>query len=77
MYTEPDQRFEGKGRGTVEQVYADQRRPDGSPERFRECGIAQEHISNLDYYATSLLKARVAIWCRTTGRRLPKRLPRR
>lgn len=29
--------------------------------RFEECGIAQEHISNLDYYATSLLKARVAL----------------
>lgn len=63
VYTEPTtSASKGKGRGTVEQVYA-QINDDltAALTRFEECGIAQEHISNLDYYATSLLKARVAL----------------
>lgn len=63
VYTEPTtSASKGKGRGTVEQVYT-QINDDltAALTRFEECGIAQEHISNLDYYATSLLKARVAL----------------
>ncbi|MFR0773743.1 MAG: RagB/SusD family nutrient uptake outer membrane protein [Alistipes finegoldii] len=59
VYTEPTtSASKGKGRGTVEQVYT-QINDDltAALTRFEECGIAQEHISNLDYYATSLLSS--------------------
>ncbi|MBQ8863576.1 MAG: RagB/SusD family nutrient uptake outer membrane protein [Rikenellaceae bacterium] len=52
----------GKGRGTVQDVY-DQINKDltRAIQLFEESNIAQAHISNLDIYATWLLKARVAL----------------
>ena len=53
---------EGKGRGTVEDVY-NQINSDleSAITRFKECGISQENITDLDYYSANLLKARVAL----------------
>lgn len=63
IYTEPTtSESVGRGRGTVAGVYM---QIDADLEKalalFRESGIAQKHISNLDYYSTNLLKARVAL----------------
>lgn len=63
VYTEPTTSVsQGKGRGTVRQVYEQINKDlDAALTRFEHCGISREHISNLDYYSTSLLKARVAL----------------
>lgn len=63
IYTEPTtSSSKGAGRGTVEQVYSRINTDlETSLRLFKESGVAQEHISNLDYYSTSLLKARVAL----------------
>ena len=63
IYTEPtDASSKGKKRSTVAEVYM---QIDSDLETalgmFKEAGIARKHISNLDYYSTSLLKARVAL----------------
>ena len=63
VYTEPaTSSSEGKGRGTVQEVY-DQIVKDieAAITRFESCGISQEKITDLDYYAANLLKARVAL----------------
>lgn len=63
VYTEPTtSTSEGKGRGTVEDVY-NQINSDleSAITRFKECGISQENITDLDYYSANLLKARVAL----------------
>ena len=51
-----------KGRGTVQETY-DRITADLTQALYllKKCGISQEHISHLDYYATSLLQARVAL----------------
>ena len=51
-----------KGRGTVQETY-DRITEDlkESLNLLKKCGITQDHISHLDYYAASLLKARVAL----------------
>lgn len=63
VYTEPTtSTSEGKGRGTVEDVYVQINNDlEDALSRFSSCGIEQENITNLDYYATCLLKARVAL----------------
>lgn len=63
LYTEPTtSTSDGKGRGTVEDVYEQINKDlDEAIELFSICGISQKHISNLDYYSTCLLKARVAL----------------
>lgn len=63
VYTEPTtSSSKGKGRGTVEDVYtqinADLKE---AIELFESSGISQKHITNLDYYSTCLLKARVCL----------------
>ena len=63
VYTEPTtSSSKGKGRGTVQAVY-DQINDDlaDALELFKSCEVKQKHISNLDYYSTALLKARVAL----------------
>lgn len=63
VYTEPTtSASKGKGRGTVEEVYTQINTDLNSAlSLFESCGIAQKHVSNLDYYSTALLKARVAL----------------
>ena len=63
VYTEPTTSLsKGKGRGTVEEVYKQINADlDSAISLFKEAGISQRHISNLDYYSTCLLKARVAL----------------
>lgn len=63
VYTEPtSSSSKGKGRGTVEDVYERINKDlDTALQLFEESGLSQEHISNLDIYATWLLKARVAL----------------
>lgn len=63
IYTEPtDASSKGKKRSSVVEVY---QQIDSDLETalsmFKESGIARKHISNLDYYSTSLLQARVAL----------------
>lgn len=63
IYTEPtDASSKGKKRSTVAEVYelidSDL---DTALGMFTEAGLARKHISHLDYYSTSLLKARVAL----------------
>ena len=63
IYTEPtSSSSKGKGRGTVELVYK-QINDDLTTAigLFEESGLTQQHISNIDIYATWLLKARVAL----------------
>ena len=63
VYTEPTtSSSKGKGRGTVKDVYK-QIDSDikNALDLFKNCGISQKHISNLDFYSTSLLKARLAL----------------
>lgn len=53
---------EGKGRGTVEDVYLQINADiDRAVELIEESGIEQDHISHIDYYAANLLKARIAL----------------
>lgn len=63
VYTEPTtSTSKGKGRGTVEDVYRQINDDlDSALSLFESCGISQKHVSNLDYYSTALLKARVAL----------------
>ena len=63
VYTEPtNAASKGKARSTVAEVY---QQIDSDIETalrlFEESGIARKHISNLDFYSTNLLKARVAL----------------
>ena len=63
IYTEPTtSSSKGKGRGTVQDVY-DRINTDLNTAitLFEESKLSQSHISNLDIYATWLLKARVAL----------------
>lgn len=63
VYTEPaTSSSKGKGRGTVEDVYVRITEDlENAIGRFEECGVAQEKITDLDYYSANLLKARVAL----------------
>ena len=63
VYTEPTTSVSvGKGRGTVEQVYAQILSDLSSAlSLFASSGLPQAHISHLDKYATLLLRARVAL----------------
>ena len=63
VYTEPTtSASKGKGRGTVAEVYS---QIDSDLNEalvlFEESGVKQKHVSHLDFYSTSLLKARVAL----------------
>ncbi|MBQ0144900.1 MAG: RagB/SusD family nutrient uptake outer membrane protein [Bacteroidales bacterium] len=63
IYTEPtDASSKGKKRSSVAEVY---KQIDLDLETalslFEECKVARKHISNLDFYSTSLLQARVAL----------------
>lgn len=63
IYTEPTSASsKGKKRSSVAEVY---RQIDGDLETalslFEECKVPRKHISNLDFYSTSLLQARVAL----------------
>jgi hypothetical protein len=63
VYTEPTtSASKGKGRGTVAEVYS---QIDSDLNEalvlFEESGVGQKHVSHLDFYSTSLLKARVAL----------------
>lgn len=63
IYTEPtDASSKGKKRSSVAEVY---KQIDHDLETalslFEECKVARKHISNLDFYSTSLLQARVAL----------------
>ena len=63
VYTEPTiSSSKGKGRGKVSDVYerilVDL---DVAVKLFKSCGIAQQDITNMDYYSTNLLLARVAL----------------
>ncbi len=63
LYTEPTtSSSKGKGRGQVKDVYKQIRTDlEDALALFKSCGVSQKHISNLDYYSTCLLKARVAL----------------
>lgn len=53
---------EGKGRGTVEEVYAQINADlDAAIEKFSGDKNSQEHISNMDYYLANAIKANVAL----------------
>ncbi len=63
VYTEPTlSTSKGKGRGTVQEVYdrilADL---DAAMQRYEACGKSQSDITEMDYYAANMLKARVAL----------------
>ncbi len=63
IYTEPTlSTSKGKGRGTVQEVYdrilADL---DAAMQRYEACGKSQSDITEMDYYAANMLKARVAL----------------
>lgn len=63
IYTEPTQSSsQGKGRGTVADVYK-QITDDlaAAMERYEASGKTQQDISEMDYYAANMLKARVAL----------------
>ena len=63
IYTEPTlSTSKGKGRGTVQDVY-DQiiKDLDKAFDLYISCGKSQEHITELDYYAACMLRARVAL----------------
>lgn len=63
VYTEPTtSESQGKGRGTVREVYARINEDLAAAlALFESSGLARKHISHLDVYSTSLLKARVAL----------------
>jgi starch-binding outer membrane protein, SusD/RagB family len=63
VYTEPTTASsKGKGRGTVREVYKQiDQDLEVAISLFEKCGLGREHISNLDIYSTSLLRARVAL----------------
>lgn len=63
LYTEPTtSSSKGKGRGQVKDVYKQIRADlEEALTLFKSCGVSQKHMSNLDYYSTCLLKARVAL----------------
>ncbi len=63
VYTEPTgSESKGKGRGTVEEVYAQINEDlDTALALFRESGVSQQDITNLDLYSTAMIKARVAL----------------
>ena len=63
IYTEPTlSSSKGKGRGTVQDVY-DQILSDISRALvgFQSCGMVQKYITEMDYYATNMLLARVSL----------------
>lgn len=63
LYTEPSlTSSKGKGRGTVTEVYEQICEDlDNALELFRSCGVERAHISHLDLYSASLVRARVAM----------------
>lgn len=53
---------EGKGRGTVEEVYTQINSDlDNAIAKFKSSGIAQSHISHIDLYVANAFKANVAL----------------
>lgn len=63
IYTEPtDASSKGKKRSSVAEVYKQiDQDLETALSLFEECKVARKHISNLDFYSTSLLQARVAL----------------
>src|SRR5699024_1762406 len=63
LYTEPTTSdSEGKGRGTVEEVYTQINQDlEIAIEKFSQDKSLQRHISNIDYYVANAIKANVSL----------------